>query len=105
MWLVEGTGEWISGVETVMSVHPKTRHQPRTSTLVSRPDAVHDHVVLTHPSHVVSSSGQAGHARALTTSPGGSKSLKRIVKQCPGSTAARWANDIENTLIQPTYQI
>ena len=30
------------GVETVMSVHLKIRHQPRTSALVSRPDAVHD---------------------------------------------------------------
>ena len=49
----------------------------------------------------MSSSGQAGHARALTTSPGGLKSLKRIVKQCPGSTAACWANDTENTLVQP----
>ena len=67
MWLAEGTGEWISGVETVMSVHLKTRHQPRTSALVNRSDAVHGLVVLTHTSHVVISSGQAGHARALTT--------------------------------------
>ena len=74
-WL-KGTGEWISGVETVMSVHLKTRHQPRTSALVNRSDAVHGHVVLTHTSHVVISSGQAGHARALTTSPGGLRSLK-----------------------------
>ena len=81
-----------------MSVHLKTRHQPRTSALVNRSDAVHGLVVLTHTSHVVISSGQAGHARALTTSPGGLRSLKRIVKQCPGSTAACLANDTENTL-------
>ena len=49
----------------------------------------------------MSSSGQAGHARALTTSPGGSKSLKRIVKQCPGSTAACWANDTETRSFNP----
>ena len=88
-----------------MSVHLKTMHQPRTSALVSRPDAVHGYCVLTHMSHVVNYSGQAGHARALTTSPGGSKSLTWIVKQCPGSTAACWANDTENMHVQPTYQI
>ena len=53
----------------------------------------------------MNSSGQAGHARALTTSPGGSKSLMWIVKQCPGSTAACWANDTQNMRVQPTYQI
>ena len=60
-----------------MSVPQKTKHQPKTSTLVYRSNAVHDGCVLAHTSPGGIPSGQAGHVRALTTAPDGSKSLRR----------------------------
>ena len=59
----------------------------------------------THQSPGGSSSGQSGRVRTLTTTPVGLKSLMWIVEQFPESTAACWANDIENMRAQPIYQI
>ena len=51
------------------------------------------------------SSGQAGHAQALETTPNGSKSLMSTAKQCRESTAVGLVNDIGNMHVQPFCQI
>ena len=88
MWLAVNTGGLVVGVETVMSGHLKTGHQPKTATLVYRPNAEHYECGRTRTSPEGISSGQAGYARRLTTTPDGLESLTWMVKQHLESTAA-----------------
>ena len=107
MWLAEGTGVWAAGVETVHDVCA-SKNNASTENIsigVYRPNAAHVVCVWTHKSPVGSSSGQAGRARTVETTPVGPKSLKQSVKQNQESTAACLANDIENMHVRPTCQI
>ena len=71
MWQAEGTGVWVAGLETVMSVHLETMHRPRTSALAYRQDAAHGVCVWVHMGPVGSSCGQAGRARSVEATPVG----------------------------------
>ena len=105
MWQAEGTGVWVAGLETVMSVHLKTMHRPKHQHWrIGRMLHTTCACAGAHGSRWELTCGQAGRARSVETTPVGSKSLTLIEKHGQESTAVGLARDIENMLVRPTCQ-